>query len=1605
MASSTEQSCSSSLKSTALVQSVLNKEDNEGGGGGRRGDVLTRLDSLVSGGSSNVSSDDEMKSGPTSVGSDTSSSAPSSILKIVGGGKGDKKKSIRFPEHEDMHEIIGYGGDEVLYSSEDDEDTSTSSRCGKRDEKDAGDELTVEEKNVLNLTRKNTTFNAHAQNLNGNGAAQNSTPLRLGVDKKVTPLITVRPFVRDHTPGKVNMVSPMINGEIVKASASADSSALSSAVLSKDDSEVDSGRGEVKQPNNNNNQKQLNSDGGSEEGSSSSDSEISNTTSNNSSKVVRSNLTSVVEREFMKKKQTAASARLSFLNSTIAFEAKGEPTTEIVSNAVVVPSEEEAKAQEEEEAVKQKNPNVKLTRKSPYVVGPYASTSILKGTPKPAIVRKPPIGREKPKVPQKPDKLLQTPSSSGSPSSSTSTSRTSSVSVSPVAAPRKASFRKTNEYANVSNSKNSEVTISDESRIELSNIAECYSADADVQNAVIIDVSTSNLIKEEDTGFTINAQQANSSSENTVQVKTAADIQSSPELPMVQKKLAMKNKEALDAIRKSLTQKITDQNSRIEEDENEDETTEVVEKAPLEKTVSNTSSNFEATRATIANALGGGFNRQDKVLRPSTKRQAPRPPPTTVNDTEAPTKDLPPEPEPENQEENQPVQPVVMPKSALATTRHSSIKSESSPKNREQRSVQFNPETVTVTVPSSEPDLQPISYNRWISRDPHGSPGIVESSFTGQPISVQPNQRPPMGNSHPNKKPVMQALQGQVCEDEVRRWTEKKKPRSKSLPRGSEIDEIMGSSKTKPPTRLFPIVSASPPQPATATTPVHRQSRVELYEADRKQQMRKQSKFSLRKLFKIGSNPNLSSDTTNNVVNSKNDPNKFLDKEHEREILERERNRMRPEIIHPLDLQRGGVEVVTITPNKSNHVYEKNQRTAGVNKAGVTKSILANKAKLEYVDSKDSGHETSSIHTENSEGSSSGSGGNDSGTTDTSHSNSQAHNGDIFGNVPPPSRNRLNSAGRPKPVPPPRSHSLENFDKKDEDEDEVAEQAAAAAAVVIEAKTAGGNDSNNGHHQVFANAMGGMRTEKPQRTGSIRENDNEVVVVPTSEEEAAHNKEEANNESLPPSGYIVAGKMRLGAISVPALNSVHLRSNIGSKKMPPFRSESVHSSSSSSVAGLMLHQRKNSFTNEHSETDFSERESISPHRLLHEEHADEDENSSSSSTSTLKSANRRHGLSRLSVRKGRSVVHKNLEDNYGAVISANHEALAQILEQTSQQQRPDVGKTLKPLQDDEHLSLAASFSIIEEAEKVATRVGDFYAATYATAKAPVTLLIGHNSSCTNSAAKNAFSLCPVTTFHETAIPSQLMQTNKEGTVSVFNRLQVETLESYTQRLKASAKMNSQSWEKEVSFVLLQLTNGLKSLQAQGIEEVAATLSHFLLVRADKDPHYRIVILDNVCEAQNDEKMSLCQTALAAMLLLFQCSDPVQTSFRGPVKLPELTPSVGMFRTMADLLQRGSAMALGQVKAMLEYMLWGPSDIAFEMASSPPRSRQQTREQGLQRWLDLERATVLHNLIRTQGLWRIHLTVFEEYHLLFLVQTCAKMLHEASLLFESEVACM
>ena len=85
---------------------------------------------------------------------------------------------------------------------------------------------------------------------------------------------------------------------------------------------------------------------------------------------------------------------------------------------------------------------------------------------------------------------------------------------------------------------------------------------------------------------------------------------------------------------------------------------------------------------------------------------------------------------------------------------------------------------------------------------------------------------------------------------------------------------------------------------------------------------------------------------------------------------------------------------------------------------------------------------------------------------------------------------------------------------------------------------------------------------------------------------------------------------------------------------------------------------------------------------------------------------------------------------------------------------------------------------------------------------PVTILIGQGLDRTVN--KNQFSLATAAKFID----------ESRGHVNIFDRIQVETLKMFSDRVYPSVNFNSQSWEKEISFVLLQLTSGLKYLQAQ-----------------------------------------------------------------------------------------------------------------------------------------------------------------------------------------------
>lgn len=81
-----------------------------------------------------------------------------------------------------------------------------------------------------------------------------------------------------------------------------------------------------------------------------------------------------------------------------------------------------------------------------------------------------------------------------------------------------------------------------------------------------------------------------------------------------------------------------------------------------------------------------------------------------------------------------------------------------------------------------------------------------------------------------------------------------------------------------------------------------------------------------------------------------------------------------------------------------------------------------------------------------------------------------------------------------------------------------------------------------------------------------------------------------------------------------------------------------------------------------------------------------------------------------------------------------------------------------------------------------------------------------------------------------------------ATISVLPRLHVTTIQSFG---PVSKDVNNEGANKEASFVLLQLVNALKSLQARGIEDTSKSLNDVILCREDKDVCYRLYLLQGL----------------------------------------------------------------------------------------------------------------------------------------------------------------
>ncbi|KAG5683667.1 hypothetical protein PVAND_012934 [Polypedilum vanderplanki] len=391
-------------------------------------------------------------------------------------------------------------------------------------------------------------------------------------------------------------------------------------------------------------------------------------------------------------------------------------------------------------------------------------------------------------------------------------------------------------------------------------------------------------------------------------------------------------------------------------------------------------------------------------------------------------------------------------------------------------------------------------------------------------------------------------------------------------------------------------------------------------------------------------------------------------------------------------------------------------------------------------------------------------------------------------------------------------------------------------------------------------------------------------------------------------------------------------------------------------------------------------------------------------------------VSRLRMRKGRSVVHTNLEDNYSAVIVANHEALAQVLDQLQQSQ--NIPPTLRPLAN--CLNLRFDDFIILDSIGLVVGKRVFHQALWQNSIYVTLVLTSDSNQMVSGSHLNQMSggvsgaLNPITEFCDLVPNNYLpsMPTTKvqmvQATVTVLPKLQVETLETMGSVMKSKIQNNSlfsnqlggsdenvdvisineksPSTEsakspsknglfddllcREVGFIILQLVNGLKNMQAKGIEEMPLSLSNIIMCREmdNKDQQAKLCILQGInSDLSRDEEETmgtLCQCALKVV--------------------KEILPETKLTPILSDLLAQERADTLSKTKSVLEYVLWGPSDVSI---NGPLREREVT----LQRWLDLARATVLHGLVRS----KIELTIYDECHLIFLVRSNSKIMLEAS----------
>ena len=177
--------------------------------------------------------------------------------------------------------------------------------------------------------------------------------------------------------------------------------------------------------------------------------------------------------------------------------------------------------------------------------------------------------------------------------------------------------------------------------------------------------------------------------------------------------------------------------------------------------------------------------------------------------------------------------------------------------------------------------------------------------------------------------------------------------------------------------------------------------------------------------------------------------------------------------------------------------------------------------------------------------------------------------------------------------------------------------------------------------------------------------------------------------------------------------------------------------------------------------------------------------------------------------------------------------------------------------------------------------------------------------------------------------------------------------------------------------LLQIWRALSWLQERGVSKVFH--DQMVFYRENSADFYRLVWLPTVAGRPDRRSKSFTTTKN-------QKSSPAALIEDAVVEVVHiLSPNLGvqLAEKFLDIFQASEDGGLDKMSQYAEYLLFGPMDDLTDQNFDPLPM--------IQRWLDVERASVLNELIRTQGLWRIKLSVLEEFHLSFLVSVSPQIL--------------